>query len=93
MVLVQNRTQVEASAVAPHDVWRLSDTAQLRGDVELAQCVAASVPGMELDSNAHAREHGIEVQLPLLFRLAPNTRIAAIAMSGGSLEELQANKN
>ncbi len=76
-------------AVAPHDVWQLSSTAEMAGDVELARRIAESVPGMELDANAHQREHGIEVQLPLLYRLAPQTRVAAIAMSGGTYEELE----
>ncbi len=77
-------------AVAPHDVWELSPTAKLSGDVELARRIAENVPGMQLDSKAHVREHGIEVQLPLLYRLAPQTRVAAIAMSGGTYEELEA---
>ncbi len=76
-------------AVAPHDVWQLSSTAKMSGDVELARRIADSVPGMELDANAHQREHGIEVQLPLLYRLAPQTRVAAIAMSGGTYDELE----
>jgi AmmeMemoRadiSam system protein B len=76
-------------AVAPHDQWRLSDTAAMTGDAELAKQIATAVPGMELDASAHRSEHGIEVQLPLLHRLAPETRITAIAMSGGSVEQLR----
>lgn len=76
-------------AVAPHNQWRLSDTAAMTGDAELAKQIAASVPGMELDAAAHRSEHGIEVQLPLLHRLAPATRITAIAMSGGSVGQLR----
>ncbi len=77
-------------AVAPHDWWQLSSTAGLPGAVDLAERIAAAVPGMELDAAAHRREHGIEVQLPLLYRLAPQTRVAAIAMQGGSFDELSA---
>jgi AmmeMemoRadiSam system protein B/AmmeMemoRadiSam system protein A len=77
-------------AVAPHDAWELSATAKMPGDFELARSIADSVPGMQLDASAHQREHGIEVQLPLLYRLAPQTRVAAIAMSGGTYEELEA---
>ena len=77
-------------AVAPHDLWHLSATALMKGNMELAQKIADSVPGMELDSGAHRREHCIEVQLPLLHRLSPQTRITAIAMSGGMLEEIRA---
>ncbi len=77
-------------AVAPHDVWRISDAARLAGDIELANRIAEVVPGMELDAAAHQREHGIEVQLPLLHRISPDTKVAAIAMSAASYDELQA---
>lgn len=76
-------------AVAPHDVWKLSDSASLAGDVELSQRIAEAVPGMQLDAGAHAREHGIEVQLPILHRLAPQVRIAAIAMADATWTELE----
>jgi AmmeMemoRadiSam system protein B len=80
-------------AVAPHDAWQLSPTATMAGDVELARRIADCVPGMLLDAAAHRSEHGIEVQLPLLYRLAPQTRVAAIAMSGGSYQELEQAAN
>ena len=76
-------------AVAPHDVWQLSDGVSMTGDVELARQIAETVPGMELDAAAHAQEHGSEVQLPILHRLAPRVRVTAIAMAGATLDELQ----
>ncbi|MFK8115482.1 MAG: AmmeMemoRadiSam system radical SAM enzyme [Rubripirellula sp.] len=76
-------------AVAPHDAWQLSPTTQMTGDIDLARHIVANVPGMQLDANAHAQEHGIEIQLPLLHRIAPQTRVTAIAMSGGTHEELR----
>lgn len=76
-------------AVAPHDAWQVSATTSISGNAELAQQIADAVPGMELDSAAHAREHGIEVQLPLLHRIAPDIQVTAIAMSGGNIEELK----
>ncbi len=75
-------------AVAPHDWWELSPSAGMPGAPDLAEQIAQAVPGMELDAAAHRQEHGIEVQLPLLYRLAPQTRVAAIAMNGASHEEL-----
>lgn len=77
-------------AVSPHTSWKLSETCVLDANPELAQQIANQVTGMELDSSAHTKEHGIEVQLPLLARIAPETRVTGIAMSGGSLEQLQA---
>ena len=76
-------------AVAPHSTWQLSNTTTMQGDVDLAKRIVERVPGMQLDSVAHAGEHGIEVQLPLLYRIAPRARVAAIAMSGGSFMELE----
>ncbi len=76
-------------AVAPHDRWHMSATASVAGSSELAASLAESVPGMQLDSGAHRREHGIEVQLPFLHRFAPESRLVAIAMHGGTLDELQ----
>ena len=76
-------------AVAPHDRWKLSDTTSVAGDLNLARQIADSVPGMQLDADAHSAEHGIEVQLPLLHRIAPQTKITAIAISGGTRQELQ----
>ncbi len=75
-------------AVAPHSSWHLSASASLAGATDLAEQLAAAVPGLQLDASAHAREHGIEVQLPILYRLAPKTRVMAIAMHGGTLDEL-----
>lgn len=76
-------------AVAPHDRWHLSSTESMTGAADLAKRIASNVSGMQLDSIAHAREHSIEIQLPLLYRLAPTTKIAAIAMAGGSISELE----
>ena len=75
-------------AVAPHDRWQLSTNVSFTGAASVAAEIAESVPGMELDAAAHRSEHGIEVQLPILARLAPETEIIAIAMHGGTMERL-----
>ena len=55
----------------------------------MAKAIADRVTGMQLDAAARQTEHGIEVQLPILERLAPTTKIAAIAMHGGSWIEIE----
>ena len=55
-------------AVAPHRTWQLPGRC-LDSDPELARTLAEAVPGLELDAAAHANEHAIEVQLPLIARL------------------------
>ena len=59
-------------AVAPHDTWSLPG-GSIASDPELARRLAAEVPGLQLDAAAHQQEHAIEVQLPILARLAPHS--------------------
>jgi AmmeMemoRadiSam system radical SAM enzyme/AmmeMemoRadiSam system protein B/AmmeMemoRadiSam system protein A len=75
-------------AVAPHRTWQLPGCC-LDSDPELAGILAESIPGLELDATAHAQEHAIEVQLPLLARLAPGSRVVGITIHSGELDDLQ----
>jgi AmmeMemoRadiSam system radical SAM enzyme/AmmeMemoRadiSam system protein B/AmmeMemoRadiSam system protein A len=75
-------------AVAPHRTWSLPG-GNLESDPELAEQLAKAVVGLELDAAAHAREHAIEVQLPIIARLAPETRVVGITIYGGDLIALQ----
>lgn len=75
-------------AVAPHAVWSLPD-GEVASDPELARRLAASIKGLELDAAAHRQEHAIEVQLPLIARLAPSARVVGITIGGGGLSALQ----
>ncbi len=74
-----------AWAVAPHQTWSLPG-GDMQSDVELAKQLADSIPGLELDAAAHQQEHGIEVELPLLRRIAPDAKVVGIAMNGGNLD-------
>jgi len=71
-------------AVAPHRVWSLPGTT-VASDPALARALAGAIPDLELDALAHQREHSIEVQLPLLARLAPHARVVGIALGAGDL--------
>ncbi|MGO9111374.1 MAG: AmmeMemoRadiSam system radical SAM enzyme [Thermoguttaceae bacterium] len=75
-------------AVAPHRTWQLPGCS-LDSDPELAGLLAESIPGLELDAAAHAHEHAIEVQLPLIARLAPHSRVVGITIHAGELHDLQ----
>jgi AmmeMemoRadiSam system protein B len=75
-------------AVAPHDGWAVPGRT-VPGDAALARELVAAVPGLELDAQAHRTEHAIEVQLPFLSRLAPETRMVGIVLAQSELEELQ----
>ncbi len=72
-------------AVAPHETWSLPGI-EIANDLPLAQQLAKAIPGLELDAVAHQGEHGIEVELPFVHRLAPQARVVGIAIGAGSLQ-------
>jgi AmmeMemoRadiSam system radical SAM enzyme/AmmeMemoRadiSam system protein B/AmmeMemoRadiSam system protein A len=74
-------------AVAPHGTWSLPGR-QVASDPELARQLAQGISGLELDELAHQREHAVEVQLPVLARLAPHARVVGISIGGGELSSL-----
>lgn len=75
-------------AVAPHQTWAVPG-GKVDADPDLARRMAAAVAGLELDAGAHQVEHAIEVQLPILARLAPDARVVGVAMHGGDYPSLQ----
>jgi AmmeMemoRadiSam system protein B len=76
-------------AVAPHATWSLPG-ATLAADPELARQLCQAIPGLQMDAAAHAQEHGIEVELPFIARLAPKSKVVGVAIGGGSLERCRA---
>ncbi len=69
-------------AVAPHQTW-LIPGAEIASDFMLARRLLQAIPDLSLDFAAHQREHAIEVELPFLARLAPQSKVVGIALSGG----------
>jgi AmmeMemoRadiSam system protein B/AmmeMemoRadiSam system protein A len=69
-------------AVAPHRRW-LFPGGQLDCDAELAVRLSEAVDHLELDALAHRDEHAIEVQLPILARLAPQAKVTGIVIGSG----------
>jgi AmmeMemoRadiSam system protein B len=51
-------------------------------DAALAARVLAEVPGAQVDTRAHEREHAIEVELPFLVALRPDVHIVPIVLGG-----------
>src|SRR5262249_46886483 len=67
-------------AVAPCKQWSIPG-ATIDADPALAKRLAEAIPGLELDAAAHHQEHGIEVELPFLAQLTPQSRVIGIALS------------
>ncbi len=72
-------------AVAPQQTWALPG-GSVASDFMLARQLCQAIPGLEMDAAAHQREHAIEVELPLLARLAPESKVVGIAIGHGDLE-------
>ena len=75
-------------AVAPHRRWLLPG-GEMASDPALAAQLAQAITGLELDATPHRQEHAIEVQLPLLARLAPQARVVGITIGGGEFASLR----
>ncbi len=75
-------------AVSPSQEWSIPG-ARIASDPELAERLVKAIPGLELDALAHQQEHGIEVELPFLARLAPQARVVGIALGQASFAECQ----
>lgn len=75
-------------AVAPHHNWLLPGQ-NVPSDYELAMKLVEKIDGLEPDANAHKSEHGVEVELPIIARLAPETKVVGVAVSGGSLSRCE----
>lgn len=52
--------------------------------------VRDAVPGVTVETQAHAREHGIEVHVPFMQLRAPEARLVALVTSDQSLRECEA---
>ena len=72
-------------AVAPDETWSLPGSS-VASDPELARQLADAIPDLHLDAQAHQQEHCIEMQLPLLARLAPRSRVVGIVLGAADLE-------
>ncbi|MGE3778129.1 MAG: AmmeMemoRadiSam system radical SAM enzyme, partial [Pirellulaceae bacterium] len=71
-------------AVAPHERWTWPG-GSLPNDRALAAELVDAIAGLQFDAAAHQREHGIEVELPFLGRLAPQTKVVGIVIGAGDL--------
>lgn len=75
-------------AVCPFERWTLSSSVTFAGDPEVAQTLVSNMPGVQFDVSAHEQEHGIEIQLPILERVAPDVRVVGMAVHGGTWPEI-----
>ncbi len=71
-------------AVAPHHTWLLPGR-NVSSDVELAQKLSERIQGLEMDATAHQQEHGIEVELPIIAKLSPESRVVGIVVGAANL--------
>jgi hypothetical protein len=86
IVLCPNHTGLGVRfSVSPAAKWRLPG-GDFAVDAPLRDLLVQRA-GLELDAAAHAREHAVEVQLPFLRVLSPESSFVAVCLSRLSLEE------
>lgn len=67
----------------PEGTWR-TPLGEVAVDAEVADAIARLGPPFAVNPEAHFREHSIEVQLPLLQVITPDTRVVPLAVSAGT---------
>jgi len=93
MILSPNHTVTGVEhAVAPNKTWQLPGC-QIGNDLELAGQLVEKIPSLQFDAAAHASEHGIEVELPFVARLAPQSKVVGITIAAGNLQSCEAFAN
>jgi AmmeMemoRadiSam system protein B len=86
VILCPNHTGRGAPAsVDPSDAWR-TPLGDVPVDRRVAERLRALAPSLEPDPEAHRREHSLEVQLPFLQVLRPDTRFVPICLGEPDLE-------
>jgi AmmeMemoRadiSam system protein B len=89
IVLAPKHTRLGVEwAVTPHATWSLPGFT-VPSDPDLASRLCEAIPGLELDAAAHQHEHAIEVELPLLARLAPESRVVGITIGAADVSRCQ----
>jgi MEMO1 family protein len=78
----------ERFALWPDGVWNIPGGA-LSVNAGLAEALLQADPAIKADTSAHMGEHSIEVVLPFLHRLNPETTIVPICISAPTLESLE----
>ncbi|OIQ51350.1 hypothetical protein BerOc1_03300 [Pseudodesulfovibrio hydrargyri] len=78
----------ERFALWPDGAWNIPGAA-LPIDAGLAEALLDADPAVKEDTSAHMGEHSIEVVLPFLQRLNPETTIVPVCVSSPTLESLE----
>ncbi|MCA9037500.1 MAG: AmmeMemoRadiSam system radical SAM enzyme [Planctomycetaceae bacterium] len=72
-------------ALAPWETWNLP-TGTMDSDTQTSSLLLSRVDGLRPDAAAHAGEHSIELELPLIQYIAPKCKVVGITVGRLSLE-------
>jgi len=80
IILCPNHTGLGSPAAINREGTWFTALGDLTIDTELADSIIAHSPSLEVDDRAHLREHSLEVQLPFIQYLLPETRFVPICL-------------
>ena len=78
----------EALALSPDKAWH-SPLGTVSIDFELNRKLLDACPELREDTNAHLREHSLEVQIPFLQMIQPDCQISAICIGTADYASLE----
>lgn len=67
------------AAIDPHDAWD-TPAGRVAVDRDFIELLLGAAPSLELDAAAHAREHSLEVLLPLIQHRRPDFKIVPVCL-------------
>ena len=88
IVAPQHRGGGAEWAVAPYNTWQLPGK-NVETNRLMTEKMIQAVDFFAFDAVPHAHEHAVEVLLPILARLAPETQISAVVMATSSWEMIR----
>jgi AmmeMemoRadiSam system protein B len=90
VIMCPNHTGVgEPLAIMSEGAWA-TPLGQVPVDADLARALIKLMPQLQDDSDAHVREHAVEVQLPFLQKLRPDFSFVPITVGTGQFALLEA---
>ena len=75
-------------AVMPYGAWNYG-AGKIDADLEFADAFVRALPEFKKDAAAHRSEHSIEVQLPLIARYFPGSKVVGVLIGGATKTELK----
>ena len=87
VIAPKHRREGANFAICPYGQWDFKGGC-VSNDLDFSAALARALPPFQLDATAHRSEHAIEVQLPLLSRYFPESKVVGLLIGASTKREL-----